>query len=202
MVGGAHSLLLWVQTPAHQTPPMDHPSRVVVGSGVWCGGGCGHTGHMSSDNYILIRRVGRRWAVSNESASSENDRDPETDPVGYAVANLHATSAVDSPWVETYDSEEEAFAAASGEYSEYGVSGPDGVDHVHDTAAARRDAVRAALASDERYGGVAMIENNRDSGTGVVRSRTLHLEGGARITIEGGDDVVSNLVQWVSANLP
>ena len=85
---------------------------------------------MSADNYLLIRRAGARYAVTDESASSDaEDQTPLT-------ALSHPTP-IDSSSVRWFETLEGALAWADRQHSEYGVEVDTERDAAWDTQAAR-----------------------------------------------------------------
>ena len=122
---------------------------------------------MSSDNFYLIRRVGERFAVTNESESARMERDNE-DPLASAIAGLFSPAPVDSPRIAWFDDESSASTYADNEYSEYGVETNTATDSSEDTYASRLARVLRTVAGLVPDGGVMQSNNHQDN------SVTLH----------------------------
>lgn len=145
---------------------------------------------MSADNYVLIRRVGDRFAVTDESASEQLYA--EEHPIG---ALWHPTP-VDSPRVRWHDTIEEARGDAHSVYAEYGITEDIEGDHAGDTLAARL--ARTAGSLEGTY-----LEHMRtnDHAAGTA---TLHL-GDVTVTVASpaGDwERVCEYTSWLSATTP
>ena len=142
---------------------------------------------MSADNYILIRRVGQRYAVSDESASAAAENS------GSVAGLLSATTPVDGLGVELHDDLDSARNAALRRYSEYGLSEMIDTDSSDDTWAARLHTAGAALADRFAFGGWETC------GDGTI---TLDY-GAAKVVIaasDGGD--AWDRAEWFEATHP
>jgi hypothetical protein len=118
---------------------------------------------MSSDNYLLVRRAGTRWAVSGESASAQ-DHEPG-DPIDDALWRVDATAPIDAAHLRWFDDRDSAVAHAHDQYAEYGVQIIDD-DCADDTYLARLRAVATAvLDGDESAWDPDMWTNDRANNT-------------------------------------
>jgi hypothetical protein len=124
-------------------------------------------GHVSSDNYYLIRRAGGRYGVSMEFAS--DDLGDDRGPVAAAIQPVRATRAVDDPHVRWFDDLDDARAFAHGEYSEYGVTEDIKSDWTGDTRAARLARAAAQLLEiDEGMYDWDLLESHHNANEVVV----------------------------------
>lgn len=141
---------------------------------------------MSADNYLLIRRAGDRFAVSDESASAP-------DPGDGVAGILGAWSPIDSPGVTFHDTLTEAWAAAERSYSEYGIVDSSDVDAAGDTSTARLAAAAAAIA--DRF---PLEASSWTSDGGLV----LHF-GPVTVTVNAEHDQDrSDMGAWIEATAP
>jgi len=154
---------------------------------------------MSADNFYLIRRVGSRYAVTMEFASSDPDLDPDASLLARATAKLFYPTPIDGASVRWFDSLALACTYADAQYSEYGTQESLATDAANDTFAARLTAAARELVRDfpEESLEVSFAQNHHADET-----VELHV-GDAFITISAPTfDEAFALSNWITATLP
>lgn len=150
--------------------------------------GAGTVFGVSADNYLLIRRAGDRFVVSDESASAQVDIER------HPVATLQHPCPIDSPGVVWFDDLDAARRHAHGCHSEYGIEEDLERDATGDTFAERLGELAAALSDTH-------TEHLRRN-DGTAGTATLHI-GAVTVTVAAADwDDVYTYAEWLSATTP